>query len=104
MNKKSLGLAAVGAALWPAAIASATPSTTYWAPSTTYVQPYLVPHITYDSYFTKESAYPLTLGLTMGILPFDKIQLEIGFDLSLPTENPLALNAKLGTPEDTFFP
>jgi len=40
----------------------------------------------------------------MGILPFDKIQLEIGFDLFLPTENPLALNAKVGTPEDTFFP
>lgn len=101
---RSLSLALAGAALLTARHAGATPSTTYWAPTTTYVQPYLVPHITYDSYFTKDAAYPLTLGLTMGILPFEKLQLEVGFDLLLPSDNPLLLNAKLGTPEDTFFP
>jgi hypothetical protein len=99
--------------------AVATPSTTYWAPSTTYVQPYLVPHITYDTYFAKGPApaagetspgpvpnspvYPITTGLTMGVLPWEKLQLEIGFDLLLPSPNPFLVNAKLGTPEGTFF-
>jgi hypothetical protein len=90
-----------------AGVALATPSTTYWAPSTTYVQPYLVPHVTYDTYFWKPAgaAYPIDTGLTIGVLPFEKLQLEIGYDLLLPSENPLLflLNAKLGTPEGTFF-
>ena len=44
-------------------------------------------------------------GITIGVLPWDKLQLEIGYDLFLPTQNPLLflLNAKLGTPENTFF-
>lgn len=87
--------------------AAATPSTTYWAPSTTYVQPYGVPHITYDTYFWKGAGanYPIDTGITIGVLPFEKLQLEVGYDLFLPTQNPLLflLNAKLGTPEGTFF-
>jgi hypothetical protein len=97
----------------------ATPSTTYWAPSTTYVQPYLVPHITYDTYFSRGAippagvsspgpvqnppTYPVTTGLEIGVLPWDKLQLEVGFDLLLPSNDPFLLNAKLGTPEGTFF-
>jgi hypothetical protein len=96
-----LGSLAVAAPAW------ATPSTTYWAPSTTYVQPYLVPHITYDNYFWKGpgAAYPNDTGITIGVLPWEKLQLEIGYDLFLPTQDPLLflLNAKLGTPENTFF-
>ena len=96
-----LGSLAVAAPAW------ATPSTTYWAPSTTYVQPFLVPHITYDNYFWKGAgaAYPNDTGITIGVLPWDKLQLEIGYDLFLPTQDPLLflLNAKLGTPENTFF-
>jgi hypothetical protein len=95
-----------------AGAAGATPSTTYWAPSTTYVQPYLVPHVTYDTYFWKGVAtgqagsplYPIDLGLTMGVLPFEKLTLEVGFDLLLPSEDPIQLNAKLGVPEGLFFP
>jgi len=94
-----------------AAPAGATPSTTYWAPSTTFVQGYLVPHITYDTYFGKgiypgqagSPIYPVTTGLTMGVLPWEKIQLEVGFDLLLPSDDPALFNAKLGTPEGTFF-
>jgi hypothetical protein len=99
--------------LAPAGVAWATPSTTYWAPSTTYVQPYLVPHITYDTYFWKgpytglvgSPLYPIDTGITIGVLPFEKLQLELGYDLLLPSENPLVflLNAKLGTPESAFF-
>ncbi len=89
----------------------ATPSTTYWAPSTTYIQPYLVPHITYDTYFwggvtagqAGSPVYPVDTGLTLGVLPWEKLQLEVGFDAMLPTREPFLFNAKLGTPEDTFF-
>ena len=100
-------------ALISASTSFATPSTTFWAPSTTYVQPFLVPHVTYDTYFWKgptagqagSPVYPIDTGLTMGVLPWDRLQLEIGYDLFLPSQNPLLflLNAKLGTPEGTFF-
>jgi hypothetical protein len=91
--------------------AQATPSTTFWAPSYTAIQPFLVPHITYDTYFWNKPAsgfngspiYPVTTGLTMGILPWDDLQMEVGFDLLLPGGDPLLLNAKLGVPEDRLF-
>src|SRR5712671_1306992 len=91
--------------------AQATPSTTFWAPSNTAIQPFLVPHITYDTYFWNRPAsgfngspiYPVTTGLTMGVLPFENLQLEVGFDLLLPGSDPLLLNAKLGVPEDKLF-
>ena len=52
--------------------ARATPSTTVWAPSTTAIQPFLTPHLTYDTYFWKGATagqagsplYPITTGLT----------------------------------------
>ncbi len=104
---RSLACAAVA---WAGA-AGATPTTTYWAPSTTAVQPYLVPHVTYDTYFWKGVAagqagsplYPIDTGLTMGVLPFHAVNLEVGFDLLLPSPHPLLLNAKLGVPEGLFF-
>ncbi len=94
-----------------AGAAGATPTTTYWAPSTTAVQPYLVPHITYDTYCWRGATagqpgspvYPIDTGLTMGVLPFQSVNLELGFDLLLPSPDPLLLNAKLGIPEGLFF-
>ena len=91
--------------------ASATPSTTFWAPSNTAIQPFLVPHITYDTYFWNKPArgatgspiYPVTTGLTMGVLPWEDLQLEVGFDMLLPASDPLLFNAKLGVPEDKLF-
>jgi hypothetical protein len=102
----------VCAALLAATAASATPSTTFWAPYTTAIQPFLTPHITYDTYFWKgpsaglagSPVYPITTGLTMGVLPWENLQLEVGFDLLLPSTDPLLLNAKLGVPEDKLFP
>ncbi len=101
----------LGVALLAAERASATPSTTVWAPSTTAVQGYLVPHLTYDTYFWKgpyagqagSPVYPVTTGVTMGVLPFEKVNLEVGFDLMLPSQDPLYLNAKLGVPEGALF-
>jgi len=99
-------------ALVLAATASrATPTTTFWAPSTTAIQPFLVPHVTYDTYFWKGTptgqagspVYPITTGLTMGVLPWETLQLEVGFDLLLPSSDPFLFNAKLGFPEDKLF-
>jgi hypothetical protein len=85
--------------------ARATPSTTLWTPATTYVQPFAVPHITYDTYFSDKGAYPIDTGVTIGVLPFEKLQAEVGFDAFLPKgfyTDPFLLNAKLGIPENAF--
>jgi hypothetical protein len=102
-------LAGACAALTLAQAAQATPSTTFYTPATTYVQPFLVPHITYDTYFNGKGAYPIDTGLTMGILPFEKLQAEVGIDAMWPYKGfymepsgPLFLNAKLGLPENAF--
>lgn len=99
--KKALKVIAAAASLAGAQGALATPSTTFWTPATTYTQPYLVPHITYDTYFGEPGAYPITTGLTMGVLPFEKLQAEVGFDLLYPAKgkSALLLNAKLTLPE-----
>jgi hypothetical protein len=67
-------------------IASATPSTTYWAPSVATCQAKYVPHITYDTYYGKGTpppglgapTYPIDTGLTMWILPFIDKALQPG--------------------------
>ena len=84
-------------------VASATPSTTYWAPSTATCQPAGVPHITYDTYYGKVGGYPIDTGLTIGLIPSSKIQAEVGYDLLLPTA-PINffLNAKLCIPENAM--
>ena len=94
---------------WCSDFAYATPSTTFWTPCTTDVQPYGVWHVTYDSYFTvgrkgdKAGDFPTDVGLTVGVLPYEKLNMEVGFDLLEPTEDPLFFNAKLGTPEGALF-
>ncbi len=103
-------LSTVGFAAAPS-LGLATPSTTYWAPSTASCQARGVPHLTYDTYFGKGPAagsqgapnYPIDTGLTVGFLPFDKLQGEVGFDLLLPTQDPFLLNAKLCVPESAAF-
>jgi hypothetical protein len=64
----------------------ATPTTHIWAPSTD-VQPYGVVHLTSDVYLATErdaaGNRPDTItnmGLTAGILPFEKLNMEVGFD------------------------
>jgi hypothetical protein len=90
--------------------ALATPSTTFWAPSTPYVQPFGVLHLTYDTYFGAEAAYPTDVGPTMGVLPWKGLQAEAGFDLFYPSfsgdeaiDLPIVFNAKVGAPEDVYF-
>ncbi len=90
--------------------AAATPSTTVWAPATPALQGFGVLHLTYDTYFASEGLYPVDLGLTIGILPWRDLQLEVGVDVLYPTSDgeeglsvPIYFNGKIGTPEDTFF-
>ncbi|TWJ26502.1 hypothetical protein [Geobacter argillaceus] len=105
-------LAAAGAAL-------ATPSTQIWIPSTD-IQPYKQFHLNIDNYFrasgvaksaptttATRDANVMDIGPTVGILPFEKVQAEIGFDYLViandPNDNhPFSFNAKLGTPEDSI--
>ena len=96
--------------LFIAGIAHATPSTTYWTPMVMDIQTYGVLHIGVDDYFTvfrKTSSgagsFPTDFGLTMGVLPFEKVQMEVGFDLLESSDYPLFLNAKIGTPENSLF-
>ena len=118
------GLGAALSLLVPDDIVNATPSTTYFTPATSDVQPFKVWHIGVDNYFrlyrTQEeidkglpTAFPTDVGLTVGVLPFEKLNMEVGIDGLFPgsTLHPalrsighsLLFNAKLGTPEGAFF-
>jgi len=96
-------LLAVLALLAPVA-ARATPSSTYWAPSVATCQAKYVPHITYDTYYRRAAAYPIDTGLTMGVLPGDKVQAEVGYDTLFPGQNPTQfyLNGKVCLPENSI--
>ncbi len=105
--KKALSALVVGALLASAQSAGATPSTTFWTPATTYTQPYLIPHITYDTYVAEKGFLQNTYGLTMGVLPFEKLQGEVGVDLFYPTlgrrtADYLQLNGKVTLPENAL--
>jgi len=116
--KKVLEVVVVAALLGTASAAYATPSTTYWTPATTYTQPFLIPHITYDTYVAEKGMLQNDYGLTIGVLPWEKLQGEVGVDVFMPTARtpglPLPsgkpaytkdntyLNAKLTLPENAF--
>ena len=92
--------------------ALATGSTHIWAPSTD-VQAFKVWHITCDLYVPIRPASSGSLlptvtnvGLTVGVLPFKKLNAEVGFDhksgLGYADNYPLYGNFKLGVPENVF--
>jgi hypothetical protein len=97
-------------------VAMATPSTQIWIPSTD-IQAFGVGHLNIDNYFrssgvakatgASRDANVMDIGPTVGILPFEKIQMEVGFDyITLandPNDNhPFSGNFKIGTPEDSL--
>ena len=110
---KSLRLVAVAAALVALASSSAlaTPTGTFWTPMSMDIQSFKVVHLGIDNYFTigkkassgEQAAYPSDLGLTLGVLPFEKIQMEVGIDAMYPTDFPYMFIAKIGAPEDALF-
>ncbi len=88
--------------------ASATNSTTFWTPMTPDVQPYGVLHLGMDNYFRLGQGSPGTLPTdftvaTIGVLPFKKLQMEVGIDYFATTGHPWLFNAKIGTPENAWF-
>lgn len=99
--KKVLVALAAGMLIAHAQPASATPSTTFWTPATTYTQPALVPHLTYDTYFAEQGALQIDTGLEVGVLALPYLQAEVGFDLFYPgdTSKFFQLNGKLTLPE-----
>lgn len=91
--------------------AYATPSTHIWIPSQD-IQPFKKIHFGLDTYIKTQSQDGVTeptvtnLGLTAGVLPFEKIQMELGIDyrdIGGVHTDPLYFNAKLGAPEDALF-
>lgn len=103
-----------------AGAAMATPSTQIWIPSTD-IQAFKTLHLGIDNYFRASStprsaptaistrdANVMDIGLTAGILPFEKLQMEVGFDYLViandPNDNhPISGNFKIGTPEESLF-
>ncbi|MBI4974411.1 MAG: hypothetical protein HZC19_01140 [Candidatus Omnitrophica bacterium] len=109
MKSKFLVLSIIAFNLFSFTLVYATPSTTYWTPDTSDIQPYRVVHITYDNYVTHDSSFPADYGLTVGVLPFEKLQMEVGYDMLMPTNKDKWLqdgsyfNAKIGSPEGALF-
>ncbi len=93
-------------------IALATPSTQIWIPSTD-IQAYKTLHLGLDNYIRTTSkgggANTYDAGITAGILPFEKLQMEVGIDYmeagtnSVADQHPIYFNGKIGTPEDSLF-
>jgi hypothetical protein len=136
MKKRNRGFHRIGVALaaftlcgLTATIASATPSTQVWIPSTD-IQAYKTVHLNFDTYVrtkaegsdpNRQTGVPsnqnlppvYTIGPTFGVLPFAKIQAEVGFDLIYGGSNtgfgldkyPFYGHFKIGMPEDnTWIP
>ncbi len=95
----------------------ATPSTTFWSPCTIDIQPGGVLHIGVDNYFTVfrkfrrapwtsngAGAFATDVGLTMGVLPFDRVRMEVGVDLLEPSNFSLYFNGKIGLTDGAMFP
>jgi hypothetical protein len=93
-------------------VAGATATTHIWAPSTD-VQAFNVWHITSDMYLPVKAdtaghraATVTNIGLTVGVLPFRRFNLEVGVDhksgLGQADRYPMYFNAKFGIPESAF--
>lgn len=94
--------------------AFATGSTQIWIPSTDF-QKFGTFHFGIDNYLrvknqdeSSRGAGIYDLGLTAGILPFNKFQAEVGFDYlvmgdGVYDKSPVYFNFKFGTPEGALF-
>jgi hypothetical protein len=112
MKKTIITLIAAALSIAASTAAFATPSTQIWIPSTD-VQAFKTGHLGIDNYVRTDrrndgSRDPnfYDIGLTAGVLPFEKVQMEVGIDyLSYGNSYdnyPVYFNAKLGTPEDSI--
>lgn len=90
--------------------ANATPSSTVWTNMTPDIQGYGVLHIGVDNYFTVfrkaedgGGSFTTDAGLTLGVLPMTKFQMEVGVDFLESSDYPIFFNAKAGSPEGVLF-
>ena len=113
IHRFGVALAAFALCGLAATVASATPSTQIWIPSTD-IQAYKTVHLNFDTYIRDRnnddgSRTPpvVVIGPTVGVLPFEKIQAEVGFDVISAggdaDKYPFYGHFKLGTPEDSLF-
>jgi hypothetical protein len=113
LDMKKLFLIATILNIWCINFSFSTPSTQIWIPSTDF-QKWKTLHLGIDNYIRTEKingirgAGMTDLGLTTGLLPFEKFQGEIGVDyLYMGDDNyddyPIYLHAKLGMAEDALF-
>lgn len=89
----------------------ATPSTHIWAPSTD-IESWGSVHLTVDMYLPTEriegdgrAPAVTNLGLTLGVLPFEKVGAEVGFDHKQGVGSdtyPWYFNFKIGVRENAF--
>lgn len=106
-----LGIVSLMAVALSAGVALATPSTQIWIPSTD-IQKFKTFHLGIDNYVRDQQdangnrPHVYDIGLTAGVLPFEKVQMEAGFDLitngTAYDNHPLFFNAKVGTPEGSL--
>lgn len=114
MKQVNFFSAVVTAVIMYAGMVHATPSTQIWIPSTD-VQGFKVFHLGFDTYMktkkqsdgTREPSV-INNGITVGVLPLEKIQAEVGIDQRItgtePADSyPIYFNLKVGTPEDALF-
>jgi hypothetical protein len=115
MKYAKIATLALALCLMVAGSAMATPSTQIWIPSTD-IQAYKTLHLGIDNYVRTKKNMPAgtyspdiyDAGITAGVLPFEKVQMEVGVDfirygVTAYDDNPVYFNTKLGTPENSFF-
>jgi len=114
--KKFIGalLLTAGIIIAAAGVAGATPSTQIWIPSTD-IQAFKTVHLGIDSYIrvqkNPDGTYSPAIfdaGITAGVLPFEKVQMEVGIDyirygVTPFDDSPVYFNGKIGTPENSMF-
>ena len=113
IHRFGVALAAFALCGLTATVASATPSTQIWIPSTD-IQAYKTVHLNFDTYIRdrnnadgSRTAPVVVIGPTVGVLPFQKIQAEARLRRDLrggdADKYPLYGHGKVGTPEDSLF-
>jgi hypothetical protein len=111
LKKISLSIA-IGLLTLPGVL-KATPSTQIWIPSTD-IQGFKTLHLGIDNYIRTQTVDGVRggsmydLGLTAGVLPFNKLQAEVGADFMSLSDNvydnyPVYFNLKVALPEDSLF-
>ena len=114
MKLSKILAAAATVVMMAAGTAMATPSTQIWIPSSD-VKGWKEVNIGVDNYIrfsdsATAGANYYDLGVTVGVLPFENIKLEIGIDYltdnfgsaSNQAKHPMMFNFKAGIPEDAF--